>query len=319
MLPPDHDVLRELCDSGQPLVAGVAECIAGYLWEYQHDIDRALASARRAVAGLAPVDNPSVQLMVHSRLSELCLRTGQGEEAYEHLKASLEVLPRLGDGHDYIGIRSLLVLACLQRGDPDEAEYWLRQASIDNTPQQDAFYRPDLGGRAEIALARGLTEVGLGLWRSAVERMLAAASTDTSDAGIDPWAFQIQAVAVTAHAHVGRLELVAQPVDRLRQRLRALLSGPSGSPVELPVIGTALHALGLAGLASGDAGAVRMIALAERLQVARDFQPTMSADRARQAAQDADGAAYADAVSVYAALGWDALREAARELTSGRG
>jgi hypothetical protein len=62
-----------------------------------------------------------------------------------------------------------------------------------------------------------------------------------------------------------------------------------------------------------------MIALAERLQVARDFQPTMSADRARQAAQDADGAAYADAVSVYAALGWDALREAARELTSGRG
>jgi predicted ATPase len=319
MLPPDHDVLRELCDSGQPLVAGVAECIAGYLWEYQHDIDRALASARRAVAGLAPVDNPSVQLMVHSRLSELCLRTGQGEEAYEHLKASLEVLPRLGDGHDYIGIRSLLVLACLQRGDPDEAEYWLRQASIDNTPQQDAFYRPDLGGRAEIALARGLTEVGLGLWRSAVERMLAAASTDTSDVGIDPWAFQIQAVAVTAHAHVGRLELVAQPVDRLRQRLRTLLSGPSGSPVELPVIGTALHALGLAGLASGDAGAVRMIALAERLQVARDFQPTMSADRARQAAQDADGAAYADAVSAYAALGWDALREAARELTSGRG
>jgi hypothetical protein len=80
-----------------------------------------------------------------------------------------------------------------------------------------------------------------------------------------------------------------------------------------------LHALGMAGLASGDAAAVRMIALAERLRVLRDFQPTMSADRARKAAQDADRAAYADAVSEYAALERDELREAARALTSGRG
>ncbi|MEY9840080.1 BTAD domain-containing putative transcriptional regulator [Streptacidiphilus sp. EB103A] len=319
MLPPDYEVLRELCDSERPLVGGVAECIAGYLWEYQHDIDRALASARRAVAGLAAVDNPSVQLMVHSRLSELCLRTGQGEEAYQHLKASLAVLPRLGDGHDHIGIRSLLTLACLQRGDPDEAEYWLRQASIDTTPQQDAFYRPGLGGRAEIALARGLTEVGLGLWRSAVERMLAAGAIDSGDTSLDPWAFQIQSVAVTAHAHVGRLEPVAQSVDRLRQRLRTRLSDPSGSPMDLLVFGTALHALGMAGLASGDAGAVRMIALAERLRVMRDFQPTMSAERARQAALDADGAGYADAVSEYAALERDELRGAACALVSGRG
>ncbi|MFJ2775097.1 AfsR/SARP family transcriptional regulator [Kitasatospora sp. NPDC087315] len=319
MLPPDYDVLRELCDSEQPLVAGVAECIASYVWEHEHEIDRALASARRTVVALAPVDNPSVRLMVHSRLSELCLRTGQGEEAYEHLKASLRVLPRLGDGHDHIGIRSLLVLACLQRDDPDEAEHWLRQTESDNTPQRDAFYRPDLGGRAEIALARGLTETGLGLWRGAVERMLAAGSTHGDDARLDPWALQIQSASVTAHAHAGRIVLVAEPVDRLRQRLRTLLSGPSRLPMELPVFGTVLHALGLAGLASGDAGTVRMIALAERLLVLRDFQPTMSADRARKAAEDADRAAYADAVSEYAALGRDELREAARALISGRG
>jgi predicted ATPase len=320
--PPDYDVLRGLCDSEHPLLSGIAECVACYVWEFEHDIDRALASARRMVVGLAPVDNPSVQLMVHSRLSELCLRTGRGEEAYEHLKASLEVLPRLGDGHDYIGIRSLLALACLQRGDPDEADYWLQQASIDNTPQQDDFYRPDLGGRAEIALARGLTEVGLGLWRGAVERMLAAGSTHGGDALLDPWAFLIQSVAVTAHAHAGRLGLVAEVVDRLWQRLRTLLSDPVGSPSELPLFGTMLHALGLAGLASGDAGAVRMIALAERLRVLREFQPTMSADRARQAvgaAGNAARAAYADAVSEYAALERDELRAAARALTSGRG
>ncbi|MFF8024515.1 ATP-binding protein [Streptomyces sp. NPDC007896] len=326
--PPGYDVLRRLCEgeseggSAQPLLSGIAECVACYVWEFEHDIDRALVSARRAVAGLAAVDNPSVQLMVHSRLSELCLRTGRGEEAYEHLQAALKVLPRLGDGHDYISIRSLLVLSCLQRGETDEAEDWLRQAESDNTPQEDDFYRPDLGGRAEIALARGLTEVGLGLWRSAVERMLAAGSLRGGDSRLDPWAFLIQSVAVTAHAHAGRLGLVAHVVDRLRQRLRTLLCDPVGSPSELPLFGTVLHALGMAGLASRDTSAVRMIALAERLGVMREFQPTMSADRARKAAEDADTAAYADAVSEYAALERDELREAARAVmaaTSGRG
>lgn len=72
----------------------------------------------------------------------------------------------------------------------------------------------------------------------------------------------------------------------------------------------------MARLASGDTSAVRMIALAERLRVLREFQPTMSAARARQAAQEADGAAYSDAVWRYAALGRDELRDAARALVS---
>ncbi|MFH9002261.1 ATP-binding protein [Streptomyces afghaniensis] len=321
MLPPDYEVLHQLCESEQPLLAGIAECVATYVWESEHDIDRARASARRIIAALAPVDNPFLQVMGHARLSELCLQTEQGEEAYGHLRAALRALPRLGDEHDLIGVRWGLVLACLQRGDPDEAEYWLRQAQGANATQQED-YGMDLLGRAEIALARGLTEVGLGLWRSAVQPLAAADSMPGGDPFFDRWVLQTLAVAVTAHAHAGRLELVSEPVDRLRQGLRTLLSGPSGSPMELPVIGTVLHALGMAGLASGDTGAVRMIALAERLRVLRDFQPTMSADRARKAAEVADRAAYADAVSEYAALGRDELREAARAamaVTSGRG
>ncbi|MEV7861349.1 hypothetical protein AB0O86_21615 [Streptomyces hirsutus] len=111
----------------------------------------------------------------------------------------------------------------------------------------------------------------------------ATGTTTSSSAG-----FSSSPACSAAHAHAGRIELVAEPVDRLRQGLRTLLSGPAGSLMELPVLGTVLHALGMAGLASGDAGAVRMIALAERLWVLRDFQPTMSADRARRVAQDAD-------------------------------
>ncbi|WP_328767880.1 ATP-binding protein [Streptomyces sp. NBC_00286] len=320
MRPPDYEVLRKLCDSEQPLLAGIAECVATYVWEYEHDIDRALASARRIVVSLAPIDNPFLHVMGHARLGELCLKTAQGEAAYEHLKAVLNALPRLGGAQDFIGVRWGLALACLQRGEPGEAEYWLRQAEDANSLQNEDF--SDLGGRAEIALARGLTEVGLGLWRTAAEQMAEFGSTHSGDPFLDRWALQIQSVAVTAHAHAGRVELVAGPVDRLRQGLRTLLSGPSGSPTDLHLFGTVLHALGMAGLASGDTSAVRMIALAERLRVLREFQPTMSADRARKAAQDADGAAYADVVSEYAALGRDELREAARAVmtvSSGRG
>ncbi|MFD3931344.1 ATP-binding protein [Streptomyces sp. NPDC058614] len=325
MLPPDYEVLQTLCDSEQPLLAGVAECVATFVWEAEHDIDRSLASARRTVTALAPVDNPFLQVMGHTRLSQLCLQTERGEEAYGHLKAALDVLPRLGDERDSIGVRWGLALACLQRGDPDEAEYWLRQAEDVNPPHQDDSDSTDLGGRAEIALARGLTEVGLGLWRGAVEQTPKAGSMHNGDPFLDRWALEIQSAAVTAHAHAGRLALVAEPVDRLRQGLRTLLSGPPGSPMELPVFGTVLHALGMAGLMSGDATAVRMLALAERLRVLRSFQPTMSADRARKAvaaAGNAERAAYADAVSEYAALGRDELREAARAVmavTSGRG
>ncbi|MGI5430676.1 ATP-binding protein [Streptomyces sp. CA-179760] len=323
MVPPDYEVLRKLCDSEQPLLAGIAECVATYVWEYEHDIDRAHASARRIIAALAPVDNPFLQVIGHARLGELCLRTERGEAAYEHLKAALEALPRLGDEHDSIGVRGGLVLACLHRGDPDEAEYWLRQSEGHNAPQQDDFHSHGLAGRAEIALARGLTEVGLGLWRGAVEGMAEVGPVDGGDPFLDRWVLQIQSAAVTAHAHVGRLELVADVADRLRQELRSMLDGPAGSPMELQY-GTVLHALGMAGLASGDASAVRMIALAERLRVLRDYQPTMSAARARRAAEKADRAAYADAVSEYAALERSELRDAARAVmavaaTSGRG
>ena len=40
--------------------------------------------------------------------------------------------------------------------------------------------------------------------------------------------------------------------------------------------------------------------------------------RARQAAENAEGTAYADAVSGYAALEWDELRAAALKLLTGR-
>ena len=50
-----------------------------------------------------------------------------------------------------------------------------------------------------------------------------------------------------------------------------------------------------------------MIALAERFGLKNGLQRTMSAVRAQRAAQDADGPAYAEAVSAYAGLDADGL------------
>jgi hypothetical protein len=321
MLPPDYDGTAGLCDSEQPLLAGIAECVATYVWEYEHDIDRALASARRGIEALAPVDNPFLQVLGHARLSELCLQTEQGEAAYEHLRrrsrrcraSATSTTPSASAGASSSPVCSAAnptrpSTGCGRRRRQPRAEGRLLQSRLRRPRRDRARPRAD-GGRARPVAAP---------WRRCPRPARRAATTPSSTGGL----LQIQSAAVTAHAHAGRLELVAEVVDRLRQRLRTLLSGPARSPMELPVFGTVLHALGMAGLASGDTSAVRMIALAERLRVLREFQPTMSADRARQAAEDADGAAYADAVSEYAALERDELREAARAVmavTSGRG
>ncbi|MFE0678478.1 ATP-binding protein [Streptomyces sp. NPDC058867] len=318
MYPPRYTRLQELCDSPAPLLAGIAAGVAGYVWESEHDTERALDCSRRMLRELGPLRNPAMQMLGHGRISELCLQSERGDEAYEHLRAALEELAEFGDWSDSAGIRWALVLACLQRGEIDEAEYWRELAARDRQTQTADVLTLDLPARAEIALARGLTEVGLGLWRQAVEQL----RTDGPDRGDDPfvdtWELQVRAATLAAHAQHGRLEPVVRLVGDLRERLLAKLTGSAGdgpTPADLPAYGTVLLALGFAGLATGDSSAVRLVALAERMPVVRDF-PTLSFTRSRQAAENADGAAYTDARSRYAALGREELRaEALRELT----
>ncbi|MFC8142829.1 ATP-binding protein [Streptomyces paradoxus] len=317
MRPPGYETLQELCASDAPLLAGVAEAVASYLWEHEHQHQRALSSARRLLAAVDAVPNPSLQLLGHSRCSELCGDAGLGEEAYRHLLAALDALKHLSDQSPTTGLRRGLVLACLQRGEVDDAEEWQRRVERSRPPEQTSALTNDLAAWAEIALARGLTELGLKRWRVAVERVRASDSPHAGP-GMDAWARAIEAYAVVAHAYAGRLEPVAGLVAALESRLRTLLADGSRPSRETPLSGTDVLAFGLVRLAAGDASAVRLLALAERLHVPQTF-PTMSADRARRFADEADGAAYADAVSEYAALGRDELRDAARALISGRG
>ncbi|CAL9496078.1 ATP-binding protein [Streptomyces sp. enrichment culture] len=316
--PPEYARLEELCGADAPLLAGIAAGVASYVWESEHQPERALEYARRMLDTLSPAGNPAMQLLGHGRVSELYLQAGQGAKAYDHLRAGLDALGEFDDWLDTAGIRWGLVLASLHRGDVDEAEYWLGLASLDQPPESARIYTPDLAARAEIALARGLTEVGLGLWRQAMERAGEDGALCADDPFVVSWLLRMQAAAVAAHAQHGRLEPVAGLAGQLRERLLGMLSvSGERAPVELPVYGTVLLALGFAGLSRGDTSAVRLLALAERMPVVREF-PTLALSRAREAAERADRAAYADAGSEYAALGREELRAAAlRELTAG--
>ncbi|MEW1773194.1 BTAD domain-containing putative transcriptional regulator [Streptomyces sp. NPDC086777] len=315
MHPPRYPRLEELCDADEPLLAGLAAGVASYLWESAYETERALRYARRMLASVGPLGNPVMTLLSHGRIGELCLKTERSAEAYDHLRAA-DALAEAGTWSDAIGVRYGLVSACLQRGEVEEAEFWLGRAAPDRQPEAAQPFSPELlQARAEIALARGLTEVGLGLWRQAAAGIREAGALAADDPFLDSWALQVQAAALAAHAQHGRLEPVAELAAHLRERLLGMLSDGTtgaGDLLELPVYGSVLLALGHAGLAGGDRAAVRLLALAEVLPVMRDL-PTLSSARSRQAAEKADEAAYADARSEYAALGRDQLRVAARQ------
>lgn len=333
MHPPHYDRLRELCEADAPVLAGVASGVASYVWESRHETERALDCARRMLQALLPVGNPAMTLVGRGRISELCLQSERGEEAYEQLRAALAELSELGglaEWSDMVGVRWGLVLACLQRGETDEAEHWLELAVPHRDQEWGDVFTPDLPVRAEIALARGLTELGLGLWRQAVEQLRQARESYAGDPFMDTWTLRVESAALAAHAHCGRREPVTGLAARLRERLLGMLSeaaegaggaegvtsaAADGNPVELPVYGTVLLAVGLDLLASGDPAGVRLVALTEGMPVIREF-PSLSSAASRAAAENADGAAYSDARSRYAALGRDELRaEALRELT----
>ncbi|NUR02288.1 MAG: AfsR/SARP family transcriptional regulator, partial [Streptomyces sp.] len=314
----DDDALAELCGSERQLLAGVANCVASYVWESRHRPDLALAAARRMVRALGDGDIPLLHIWPASRLAELCLQTERGGEAVAYMERALATLEGLGEWSDTIGMRWGLMLAHLQTGDLDAAEHWLEEA-LRNQPEgstSDAF-TPDLGARAEMALARGDIDTGLGLWRRALERVEHGSSPVFGDELVmEGWLLELQSVALTAHARHGRTDLVAPLAATLPARLTALLTRPTAAPhyvtVDFPVCGALLLALATVALAHGESErGARLTALAERFRALRNFQPTMSSACAREAAGSADKAAYEDAVSAYAALDGDGLREAA--------
>jgi predicted ATPase/DNA-binding SARP family transcriptional activator len=330
--PPEADLatLQTLGESDQPLVAGMASYVASYASEEAGDLDGALAAARRSIAAFERHGSAWLRGGAHARIGELCLQAdevGSADEALGHLSAALSALEAFGAWSSANRVREAIVMANVQRGDYDEAERELKLTTprAEDEPWDMPMF--DTAVHAEIALGRGDIDTGLRLWRTAATTLRDAQRPGSGGdlSRLDPWALQVQATAVVAHAQHGRLGLVAEITGALPAALSALTADP-GPPLgtlaasyDLAVCGSLLLALAMTdidrGERAGDARAARsgarMVALAERCGFQQGFRPTQSAARARRAAQDADGPAYADAVASYAGLHAEGLRAAA--------
>jgi predicted ATPase/DNA-binding SARP family transcriptional activator len=330
--PPEADIaaLAALGESDQPLVAGMASYVTSYAWEEAGDTGGALAAARRSLAALEHRASAWLRAAAHARIGELCLQVeeaGSADDAVLHLSAALSVLDAFGAWSSANRVREAIVAANLQRGAYDEAERELKLTTPPGADEPWDMPMFDTVMRAEIALGRGDIDTGLHLWRTAAAALWDPRREwpDGDPYRLDTWALQIQAGVVVAHAHHGRPGPVAEIAAALPDVLLALAVDPEppgtlADSYALAVCGTVLLALALTDIDRGrratDASLVRsgarMIALAGRFGLKNGLQPTMSAVRARQAAQDADGPAYADAVSSYAGLDPEGLRAAAR-------
>jgi predicted ATPase/DNA-binding SARP family transcriptional activator len=323
--------LQSLAESDQPLLAGMASWAASYAWEGIGDLDGALAAARQSLAALDRRGSVWLRAAAHSRIGELCVEVGgaaAGDEALHHLSAALSVAEAFGAWSTANRLREAMVGANLQRGAFDEAERELKLTTPRSGEEPWDMSMFDTVVRAEIALGRGDADEGLRLWRTvAAAKRGAQPSAPVGDLSrLAPWALELQAIAVVAHAQHGRLDLVAEITSALPAALLALTADqeragpPAPSSPGLSICGSLLLALALAdidrgrqaGDSDGASAGARMIALAERFGVNHGFWPTMSAARAKRAAQDTDGPAYDDAMSSYAGLEPQGLRSAAR-------
>jgi predicted ATPase/DNA-binding SARP family transcriptional activator len=316
--------LTELCGSDEPLLAGIANGVATYLWEGAGDVAGALLAAERMLAVFERRDYPLLRIMANGRLAELHMHSDHGAEAYRYLRAALLVQDGLGNWPDVLGIRWALALVSLQLGAVDEAERWLEQPAVGVADETFGSRSFDLAVRAELRLARGDVEAGLSLWRRAVELMTTNSIPGVRvEPGLEPWTLELKAVVVVAHARHGRVDAVAGIAAELPPALTTLLGDLDCEQPSylagLPLGGALVLALAMMdldrGRRTGDRRAARsgarLVALAERLRYLRQFQPTMSVDRARDAAVQADRSVYDDAVSSYADLSQDELRTAA--------
>ncbi|MET9490081.1 BTAD domain-containing putative transcriptional regulator [Nocardia sp. NPDC006630] len=315
LVSPDPTALNRLCDSDSRLLSGVAHLVASFRAEQIGDRAEALAATTRTLAAFETTSNTFMRYQARCRIGKLALLAERGDQAREQLERALRQIADLGPRPDRGDLLVGLAMAALQLDDIEGAQQWLAL-----TPEsKDPFANPHrLVAAAEIRLARSDVENGLRGWRE-----LAEWSSGTENPfyrpdprGVQVWALESRSATVLAHAEYGRLALVADLVEDLPHQVTALLEQPATQPggflAELTACGAVLLALARADIARGHSAAgARLIALAERFDPPRQFHPTMSSTRIRAHAENADKAAYAEAVSAYAALDVPALRAAA--------
>ncbi|HEV3358331.1 MAG TPA: BTAD domain-containing putative transcriptional regulator [Pseudonocardiaceae bacterium] len=292
----DYETLSALCDSDEPLIAGMASAVASYGFEAENDLDGALAAARRMVSVFDEHGSTVMRAVAHSRVGELSLQADPGEPALAHLNIAMATVEKLGAWITVARGRWAIVLANLQSGALVETERMLGEALRLGEDEEVGLDGFDTVVRATISIVRGDVDEGLRGWREA------AHAVRGRQAELGPWPLEIQSVCVVAHAQHHQLDQVTDLMATLPEVATGMIGGQRIRPAAFPACGAALLALAMIDLDRAPTLAARLIALAERLRYLRGFHPIMSIDVARRAARDADGPAYDDAVSSYAGL-----------------
>ncbi|MGW4241256.1 ATP-binding protein [Nocardia sp. NPDC004722] len=318
LLGPDPEPLNRLCDSDRPLLAALGELLVSVRAEQFGDRGAALTAAERMRIALDPMPGGWLNFQARCRIGHLALLSERPEQARAELVAALRQMDGLGPRPDLGDLVVAAALTALQLGDLDGAQNWLAQVP----DRADPFAQPYAPvAHAELRLARGEIEDGLWRWREIVKSV---SSPDNPFQQADPrgvrvWSLEGRAAAVVAHARHARPDLVADLAAELTGEAIALLRRPSDQPsghlAELTACGAVLSALAALDLAGGQAvSGARLTALAERFDPPHQIHPTMSAAAAREAAENADRAAYLESRSSYAALEVTELRAVALEL-----
>lgn len=186
-----------LCDSADPLVAGMANCVVSYLLEAGNDLDGALVAARRTLAVFEGWASPWLAAIAHARVGELSLHTDPGD-ALRHMRVALAAVAKLGAWTSVARARWAIALAGLQHGDIDDTEAMLVEAASADPSEGAGLPAFDVAVRAEIQLARGEVDAGLAGWRRAARQLEADESV---------WPVEARAVCVVAHAQHDRLSI----------------------------------------------------------------------------------------------------------------
>ncbi|OZM81140.1 BTAD domain-containing putative transcriptional regulator [Pseudonocardia sp. MH-G8] len=283
--------LEELSDGADHRTAVKALMWRSHSRENAGDIEAAIALTARALAMAPEEDGPWSRAMLHTQLAQLHAGSGQHGEAAGHARRAIPVLERLGVDDDRAQLLSVTAVHALVEGRLEEAERIF--AAVDGVGERGLGLGSRvvrLVGRAELALARGRTSDGLAFYRAAVTtaRELRFPGFPSLN-GHEPWTVSIEATALTAHALHGcgdGAELAAV----VRGKACALFA--PGQFHDHPVLGLALHGLGMWSLCRNGEGttqvpvAVRLLALAERLAYSRSA-PTMDWTHAVDAAERA--------------------------------
>jgi predicted ATPase/DNA-binding SARP family transcriptional activator len=253
-------------------------------------------AAERALALLRDDDGPWHAAMLRNHLAQLAVQLGDTGAAIAHARAALSVMQRLGAHDDEIQLESLLALCAVAEGRLDDAETRLER--IERIDDGRALFGGLVFrqvGYAELALARGEHPTGLRLYRECAIRMRELELPGVPRTGREPWMLFGVSMALIAHAHYatgsdeGRgVELFAEcRADAVRALDPAERQSP-GAPLDYPVTGQVLFALGTWGLlrrAMSDDDALILLALADRFAYNRTV-PTLAWERVAPRAEE---------------------------------